>query len=271
MKVFLHTLRMKEDILRCIENVAAGNVRLALELVRSFFGSGHVDTEKILFKVQHEGGYTIPIHEFQRAIIYGDNVHYDSGRSPIANLFDISTVDAKEHFLQPILLAYLQLPGIGAASDGFVQAKRVFAFLQGLGFTPEQIDFAVSRCFAKRLLETGARRVPSIHSTLEYSLRLRSVGFYHLDELTRTFTYIDAIVVDTPILDKELRGMIKDAHTLHDRLERAMIFCNYLDRCWGAVTAEDLPFNWPECSAEAKVRIIAIMRGQWTQDTRDEV
>jgi hypothetical protein len=252
---------MKKDILRCIENVAAGNVRLALELVRSFFGSGHVDTEKILYKVQYEGGYTIPIHEFQRAIIFGDYVHYDPGRSPIANLFDISTVDTKEHFLQPILLAYLRLPGIETGWDGFVQARRVFAFLQGLGFTPEQIDAAVSRCFVKRLLETGARRVPLVQGALESSFRLRSVGFYHLDELTSAFTYIDAVVVDTPILDKDVRAMIKDAHSLHERLERAMIFCNYLDRCWGSINEKDLPFDWPSHSAEAKARITAIANG----------
>jgi hypothetical protein len=265
MKVFLHTLHARGDILRCVENVSAGNVRLALELVRGFFGSGHVDTQKILYKVQHEGGYTIPLHEFQRAIIYGDSVHYDPGRSPIANLFDVSTVDPKEHFLQPILLGYLRLPGVESGSEGFVQARRVFAYLQGLGFTPEQIDTAVSRCFAKRLLETGARRVPTAQAAPEYSVRIRSVGLYHLDELTTTFTYIDAIVVDTPILDKEMRGMIKEAHFLHERLERAMIFCSYLDRCWEAIEGQGLPFEWPRRSTEAKAKISAI--APWAKES----
>jgi hypothetical protein len=268
MKVFLHTLRERDEILRCVENVSAGNVRLALELVRSFFGSGHVDTEKILYKVVNEGGYTIPLHEFQRAIIYGDNIHYEPGRSPIANIFDISSVDPKEHFLQPILLAYLRLPGAEAGSEGFVQAKRLFAYLQGLGFTPEQIDTAVSRCFIKRLLETGARRVPTVQSVVEYSLRIRSVGIYHLDELTSTFTYIDAMVVDTPMVDTELRPMIRDAYSLHDRLERAMIFCNYLDRCWGSIDAKNPPFDWPSQSATAKMRITGIMKNQRSHEYR---
>jgi hypothetical protein len=184
--------------------------------------------------------------------MYGDNVHYDPGRSPIANLFDVSTVDVKEHFLQAILLGYLRLPGMESGAEGFVQARRVFAYLQGLGFTPEQIDIAVSRCFAKRLLETGARRVPTFQSELDYSLRLTSVGLYHVSELAGTFVYLDAVVVDTPILDKELGSLVKDAHTLHERLERAMVFCSYLDRCWGAIEAQSLPFEWPERSAEAK-------------------
>jgi hypothetical protein len=119
-------------------------------------------------------------------------------------------------------------------------------------------------------LETGARRVPTLQSAVEYSLRLRSVGLYHLDELTSTFTYLDAVVVDTPILDKEMRSMIKDAHSLHDRLERAIVFCSYLDRCWGSVEAQTVPFDWPKHSAEAKERITAIARTQRPQDSRHE-
>jgi len=64
-RVFLHSLRY--DIIRCIENISAGNVRNALDLVRAFFGSGHVDTQKIITTWREEHGYNIPIHEFQRA------------------------------------------------------------------------------------------------------------------------------------------------------------------------------------------------------------
>ena len=251
LKVFLRSLRVRDDILRCLENISGGNVRLALELVRGFFGSGHVDTEKILYKV-HEGGYVIPLHEFQRALIYGDNVHFDPSRSPVANLFDISTVDSREHFLQALLLGHLRSPGLEPSAEAFVGSRRVFGYLQALGFTPEQIDTAVSRCFNKKLVETGARRVPAALSDVDYTLRLTSVGLYHISELSSTFTYLDAVVVDTPILDKELRSQIKDAHSLAERLERARTFCSYLDDCWKAIEGNDLPFEWPEQSAKIR-------------------
>jgi hypothetical protein len=258
MKVFLHSLRARNQILTCLENISSGNVRLALELVRGFFGSGHVDTEKILYKVNYEGGYTIPIHEFQRALIYGDNVHYDPSRSPVANLFDISSVDPKEHFLQPLLLGHLRTPGPDVSAEGFVGSRRVYGYLQALGFTAEQIDVAVSRCFTKRLVETGARRVPAVLGDIEYSLRLTSVGLYHIRELSSTFTYLDAVVVDTPILDKDKREHIKDAHSLEERLQRAKLFCGYLDQCWETLETKDLPFEWPERSAEVKILMSSI-------------
>src|SRR5436190_24356695 len=92
------------EISECIVNVDGGNVRVALDLVRGFFGSGHVDTEKIINIYEDTGSYYVPLHEFIRAVIYGDAEHFDPEQSPIANLYDLTTPDGKEHFLLPLLL-----------------------------------------------------------------------------------------------------------------------------------------------------------------------
>jgi len=252
---FLRSLQ--DEMIRCIENIAAGNVRVALELVRGFFGSGHVDTQKIIAK---GAGYVVPLHEFQRAIIYGDNVHYDPSRSPIANVFDISSLDSREHFLQPLLLALLRLPALEGANEGFVSVRVLYDQLQGLGFLPEQADAAVIRAFNKRLVETAARRIPEPGKNEGCLLRLTTVGLYHLSELMSTFTYLDAVVVDTPILDKVSRELIAEAHTLENRLERCMIFCSYLDKSWASLPFADLPFDWPEVSGRVKDLIVKISR-----------
>lgn len=263
-RVFLRSMR--DETIKCIENIAAGNVRLALELVRSFFGSGHVDTQKIIAKVR-EGGYLIPLHEFQRAIIYGDNVHYDPTRSPIANLFDVSSLDPREHFLQPLLLAYLRVPALDGPNEGFVSVRFLYDQLQPLGFVPEQIDVGVARVFGKRLVETAARRIPEPGKNDDCSLRLTTVGLYHLQELVSTFTYLDAVIVDTPILDKDLRAMVIEAHTLQERLERCTIFCAYLDKCWGAIPVNSLPFDWPATSKAVK-RLLEKINRRVQEDQR---
>jgi hypothetical protein len=252
LRVFLRSIRERDEILTCVDNISAGNVRLALELVRSFFGSGHVDTQKIINIVKEQGGYSVPLHEFQRAIIFGDNVYYDPSRSRVANVFDLSTPDMKEHFLQPLLLAYLRLPGIDRSDEGFTPIRSLYDYFQGLGFTPEQLDVAVVRAYNKRLVETAARRIPQVGATDSHALRITSVGLYHIEDLVQTFTYLDAVLIDTPILDKSLRQLIVDVHSLSERLERAIIFCNYLERCWGALKGSNLPFDWPDKAAKAK-------------------
>ncbi|MGC2330170.1 MAG: hypothetical protein WA581_01845 [Candidatus Acidiferrales bacterium] len=88
--VVKRSLERNEQLLEFIENIASGNVRLALDLIKDFIGSGHVNTQKILAMVAEGEEYTIPLHEFLRAIIYGDNEYYDPSTSPIVNLFDIT-------------------------------------------------------------------------------------------------------------------------------------------------------------------------------------
>lgn len=104
-KVLIHSFSNNLYLMQFLDNMVGGNIRLALAFVRVFIGSGHVDTGKILdiFKVQ--GSYLVPLHEFIRAVTYGDHEHYSPGASEIMNLFDISTPDGREHFLSPILLA----------------------------------------------------------------------------------------------------------------------------------------------------------------------
>ena len=186
LEVFLRSVRKRDDLLKCVENMSAGNVRLALEVVQGFFGSGHVDTQKVINVVRDEGGYTVPIHEFQRAIIYGDSRHYDPDRSPIANLFDISGLDPREHFLQPLLLEFLRKPNASRSPDGFIDTSLTYAYLQQLRYTPEQIDVGLIRLFNKRLVETSARRIPGPAIGDSYAIRLTSAGLYHLDDFLPT-------------------------------------------------------------------------------------
>ena len=77
---FLQSLKRSEELIECIDNIASGNVRTALDLVKDFFGSGHVDTQKIIEKYRYDD-YVVPLHEFLRAVIYGDNEFYNPGRA----------------------------------------------------------------------------------------------------------------------------------------------------------------------------------------------
>jgi hypothetical protein len=244
------TLQQSHELVEFIDNIVAGNVRLALDLVRDFLGSGHVDTQKIVDKYERTGSYLIPLHEFLRAVIYGDNNHYDPARSPIANLFDISTLDHREHFLLPILLSTVHQWSGPGQENGFVETGRVYERLQGLGFTADQIDAAVVRAHSHKLLETSARRSPQTGTPMPLALRVTTTGAYHVERLCQMFSYIDAIAVDLPILLQDVRDRVHDAHSLVQRADRASILTEYLDTVWGSVTSGH--FDWPYASQALK-------------------
>lgn len=261
-EVLLYSFQANERLLESIENVASGNVRLALDLVKAFIGSGHVDTQKILNIVAEYGGYTIPLHEFLRSVIHGDNEYYDPYTSPVANIFDISTIDGKEHFLLPLLLGLLVNSSGPDVKDGFVETTQVYQRLQGMGFTPDQIDYAVARAYKKNLLETSARQIPEPGQLMPVSLRANSAGAYHIARLAGEFSYVDAVIVDTPVLEAAVRGRLGDAKSLEQRLARAEAFAEYLDRQWLKVESEAVGFTWTTASQTLAWQISLIRNSQ---------
>lgn len=240
-------------------------MRLALEFVRSFVGSAHVDTRKII-DVQSEGNdYVIPLHEFMRAITYGDNMYYDSRSSPLVNLFDISIPDGREHFLLLILLAHVDRAGRGIGDEGFVPSNIIYEVAQKLAFTHNQVDFALSRGIEKRLVEVNPRL--NTEAQPRYC-RITTVGAYATRKLPTLFQYLDAVIVDTPIIEEEARGKIRDCKTIFERLDRAEIFTAYLDRQWAPLEGKGLAFDWQVLSKDAKEHFMRIRLSPRVQQSR---
>ncbi len=253
--VFVYSLENNIEIGECIDNIAGGNVRLALDIVIEFFGSGHIDTEKIKNIYDMTRKYLIPIHEFLRAVIFGDNIYFDPGKSIITNLFDITRHDRKEHFILPLIISMLESSGRSGLDGGFVETIKIYERMQGLGFTPEQIDNAIIKGCNKKLIETSGRKLPKLNQSMPHSLRATTVGVYHVTKLTNYFTYYDAVLVDTPILDEDTRLLLRDVGNIEARLTRAEYFCNYLDNCWIPLISKSTTFDWAICSKNARKNI----------------
>jgi hypothetical protein len=258
-RVFCSSLERNDQLRELIDNIPNGNVRLALDLIRGFFGSGHVDTRKIMKIYEESGQYLIPLHEFLRAVMFGDNVYYDPTRSDIANLFDVTNVDRKEHFLLPLTIGTVS--SIGTADEGFIETAKVYDQLQALGFTPEQIDSSIVRGYRKKLIEASGRRIPYPAQGMPQALRTTTVGLYHINRLCRMFTYVDAMLVDVPIFDQQVRESIKNAGTIGLRADNVETFRQYLDDCWSLLDSTNNAFNWSDVSAELKDDIRRVRMG----------
>jgi hypothetical protein len=259
LEVLLWNFESNERLVSLIDNLSAGNIRRALEFVSRFIGSGHVDTRKILGIYEREGDYTIALHEFLRAIIYGDAEHYDPDVSPIANMFGVSQPDGREHFLLGLLIAHMEAASDRKGTEGFVPTDEVYGFGQKCGFSPDQIAWALNRGVKKGLLERSPRGRGS--GTHEH-LRITSAGVYTARMLIHMFAYVDAVVVDTPIVDPNYRKLITAVQDVTERLRRADLFRVYLDRQWRTLSnaVEDLPFNWEEHSMRLRNDVETVRR-----------
>ena len=263
LEILEYSFSYNQELIEFIDNISYGNIRLALELITTFISSGHVDTEKILEKDEehiksHDNQrYLVPVHEFLRAIIYGDHKYFYPSATCVSNLFDISKKDPREHFLVCILIDYLNRSS-SKSKFGFVDTQEVVGYLQNIGFTQEQAYQGLVYSIVQKLIETEARKIPKNISEISKSVRITTLGAYHVQKLISRFVYIDAIIVDIPILDKVLRDKISNSDIITERLERAKIFRDYLDQSWQLIDTNRCGFNWLKYSQNLFENIVSI-------------
>lgn len=248
--VFLYSLDTNSHLLTFLNNVSNENIRKAVELIKKFFGSGHVDMEKILGINEKTGRYTIPLHELLRSVIYGDNIHYSPINSEITNLFDIRHNKPNEHFILLMFLSLLDDYSKNSRNHGFISIDETYSYLQGSGYLPNQIDSALNFAYSRKLFETSQKGDQLDFNNTNLHLRITNSGVYHLRFLVNTFTYVDAIIVDTPIFNDDTRATIYNEMDINKRLDRAISFKNYLDEQWQSSEIKSKYFSWEIVSSE---------------------
>jgi len=258
-KAFLQSLVHRDDLIEAIDNIAGGNIRQALYFVKEFFGSGHVATQKIVEIFDKQGKYYVPLHEFLRAVIFGDAKYYHPHRSPIANLFDLNTFDPKGHFALAILIGIINARCRDEKSSGFVEIACVYTNLQDLGYTPEQIDFSFNIALDKKLIQSESHETTWSEETEPSLVRTTTVGAYHVQKLTTMFTYMDAVLVDTPILSEKARQEITIESDIPSRIEIVNRFKQYLDSQWRESKLKTEVFDWSMTSKELAKNIKTVL------------
>ncbi|MCL5016199.1 MAG: hypothetical protein M1312_01105 [Patescibacteria group bacterium] len=254
-KIQLYAIENQNEIKEFFENICAGDVTLSLNLLKESFSNPYIDQEGALDHFSKSGRPLIRFHEFMRAAIFGDFNYYQPDKSPMANIFDVSTSDGKEHFMVALLLGCLNR--YSENKNGFIELRTIYEDLQSLGFKPHQINNAVSKCLKEKLVEAHKEidKDGGSTNTQISMLRINSRGVYHLKILPPNFEYVDAIVMDTPILDDDKRIQIIDARTLEERIKRGAIFCEYLDTEWEHLDNPLAHFDWKSGSLKLKSRM----------------
>lgn len=231
-----------QELIELLDNMSSGNLREALGMVTLFVGSAHVDSNKIVNAIKTGGHYHLALHEFLRAIIFEDHEYFSPSGAGIVNLFDVATNDEKEHFLLTLVLSFIEVHGQVGDTDGFVTRTAIYAFGQSLGFHPTQIDSALIRATATRwrLLQPA----PSEPADNASRYRITTAGAYTYKRLLAGFTYVDAMIIDTPIIHPAMRDKIGDAQLLDQRIIRMTSFLQYLDNCWKKIPEKTRVFDW---------------------------
>jgi len=240
-----------------LEAVSNGNIRRLLDFARNILCSSHLDTKKILSRIEETGSYFIPDFEGVKTLLYGDYMHYDPSKSPFINMFDLRHAEPYEHFLRLSILHYLVKISPDGSSRGYVNVDEILRYLTTLGYsyTPslDTIKNLIEKHYVKKPVDTDS------DLSENERIRITSLGRYHIFSLVNVFQYLDATIIDTPIIDEDIRQKISDVPTINERIDRTKYFLNYLDNCSKSIQDKELQSVWRNISSEVKREITEII------------
>ncbi|MBN2269107.1 MAG: hypothetical protein JXN61_00740 [Sedimentisphaerales bacterium] len=240
---FLHSCETSvknKELMFLFDAVSNGNVRDLLRYTKEVLTSKHLNTRKI---IEILGEYQIPVHEAQRALQYGDSIHYDPDRSPFVNVFDIEHADPTEHFTRFLVLQYLSRLSPTSPTRGFCLVNDVVQYLSQLGYSAQHATntcrfLYIKRCCRGPVADIDWKDIRQIRAT--------TLGRYHTSHLITTFQYFDAVAIDTPIVEDDARKLIVDVQGIERRLNRCQVFADYLDRCSNALQDAEAIRLWKD-------------------------
>lgn len=237
----LRSIKDNLEIQSFLGNITGGNVRLVIELVTGFFGSPNVDSKKIIDIEMESGNYKIPLHEFTKHALLGEYSYYNSRSSPVAcNIFDIREPDAREHFLQSLIVSFLSSNVAEKNRDGYIKGSFIVSEMLAQGFSEDQTRWAIVRLAEHRLITTPHQHYREAAVAVDekpdnFYFRATTIGAYHVRNWLSTFGYLDAMSTDTPIMSEVVREKIfqvASSFEISDRLTKAEKFRDYLQSCW---------------------------------------
>jgi hypothetical protein len=195
------------NLLKFINSMCFGNMRLALEYFATFLLSGATYVEKMLGIYRSQGEYTIAFHEFIKSIMVDDRYYYSDSKSKILNVFNCSSEKNSSHFTTIRVLNYLQARESIASNEGsgYVNIDTILNFFEEIFDNRGDVVWTCNNMLNRSLIETNTKTTEVIDNSSH--IRITSAGKYYYF-LIRKFVYLDLVLIDTPIDDDNIRDKL---------------------------------------------------------------
>ena len=149
------SFRKNSKLANLFDAISNGNARELLTYVYDMLTSTHLDTSKILEKIEETGRYIMPDHEALKAILFGNFMHYDPERSICINLYDIQKADPMEHFTRLLALHHAVSVPDTAPAFGHVALSDLVRYLCQLGYSEEHARYTAKHLYEKKCYYPG--------------------------------------------------------------------------------------------------------------------
>ncbi|CUH36634.1 putative type IV restriction endonuclease [Jannaschia seosinensis] len=212
-----------------------GDIRLTLDLFRSFLLSGYTNVQEML----DVGRWNFQIHQVIKPVMVPTRYFYDEQLSDIPNIFQARHNRLASHFTSLRILRRLS-KNIGSGSSDFVAMAELRAYFSERFRMLGDFNLCMDVLLRHGFVEAN-NRLDYFDESVD-RVRVTNYGLYMLSNLAFTFTYLDLVCVDCNYYDEESCNSITSyaneeyrlftsrarADRVKVRLDRTESFISYL-------------------------------------------
>jgi hypothetical protein len=228
------TIRNEETV-DLLKYMSAGNIRTALDIFSDIVTSGHTNLHAALNYLYKDpkNNNGIAFDKILKSVGMGKNVVYDAKNSRLLNLFDMNNFDGfYSHFINFRIIEILERSMDKYYSpdvpSGFMPLDKLLDELGVYCNNEESLRNLLVPLLNKHIVESdvGDRRVKQ-HMTgldnIKY-VRLTLSARYHIDTLIMNFQYLEMVMYDTKIMDRDIFNRMHELHMKHQMQKRKKKF-----------------------------------------------
>jgi GTPase SAR1 family protein len=234
------------NIIDFLNQTTYPNIREGLHVFKLFLTSGHTKVEDYILRervrLESEIHSPIPFHEFIKSIGLINKHYYNSKNSAIHNILSIND-NSTDHFLNFYILKELvKLYENEGNSNRFISIENIYTLFSSFGYSIKTLRSTILELINISLIDTdeiltdiNKKDIPD-----ELNITITLKGYYYIKELCTRFHYLDLIIQDTPIFDKDSFNEIyskfplsseQGKRNLNGRVECVKYFLKYIKLC----------------------------------------
>ena len=183
---------------------AHGDIRLSLDLFRSFVLSGYTNVEEMVAN----GTWHFKIHQVIKPVMIPNRYFYDETVSDIPNIYQIRSVRHGSHFTGLRILRKIS-KGIDPTAPQYIAIAELRAYFAETFGMLDDFEQNVDTLLRHGFVESNNRL--DFYSESVDSIKITSYGLYMLNELAYYFTYLDLICTDCGIFDETVSNYLTEA------------------------------------------------------------
>lgn len=202
---------------------AHGDIRLSLDLFRSFSLSGYTNVDEMIVN----RSWNFQIHQVIKPVMTPNRYFYDESSSDIPNIFQLRSTRHGSHFTALRILRKLA-QGVDPTSPSYSSVATLRAYFAETFSMQDDFEKNLDVLLRHGFIESDNRL--DLYTDSIDLIKITNYGMYMLNELAYYFTYLDLICTDCGIFDQQTSHYLTEAarteyqfFTKGDRKERVKV------------------------------------------------